>query len=126
VTVRAVVIGAAPAHHVLLRYVLDGRRARKGPGHVQFQNLAPGRHRLVVTLAGNVSVKATSSFVVRQPPPAPASAPAPAPAPQPAPTPAPAPAAAPPPPPSNPIPQNNGGDQDSDNNGGPSDGDGNL
>ena len=28
--------------------------------------------------------------------------------------------------PSNPIPQGNGGDQDSDNNGGPSDGDGNI
>jgi hypothetical protein len=28
--------------------------------------------------------------------------------------------------PANPIPQGNGGDQDSDNNGGPSDGDGNV
>ena len=31
-----------------------------------------------------------------------------------------------PPPPANGIPQNNGGDHDSDNNGGPSDGDGNI
>jgi predicted lipoprotein with Yx(FWY)xxD motif len=58
---------------------------------------------------------------------------APAPAPQPAPpaaanpTPPPAaPPAATPPPPANSIPQNGGGDGDSDNHGGPSDGDGNI
>ena len=43
-----------------------------------------------------------------------------------APAPKPAPAQKKPPSASNGIPQNNGGDQDSDNNGGPSDGDGNL
>jgi predicted lipoprotein with Yx(FWY)xxD motif len=60
----------------------------------------------------------------------PASKPQPAPKPtiQPAPAPAakPAPPAAKPAPPANAIPQNNGGDGDSDNNGGPSDGDGNV
>jgi hypothetical protein len=35
-------------------------------------------------------------------------------------------APSPAPPPQSMIPQNNGGDQDSDNNGGPSDGDGNI
>jgi predicted lipoprotein with Yx(FWY)xxD motif len=57
--------------------------------------------------------------------PAPA-APKPAPTPAP-PAPAPTPSATPTPPPSsNSIPQNNGGDQDSDNNGGPDDGDGGI
>jgi predicted lipoprotein with Yx(FWY)xxD motif len=59
-------------------------------------------------------------------PPAPKPRPAPKPAPTPAPQPTPPPAANPAPPPSNGIPQNNGGDGDSDNNGGPSDGDGNV
>jgi predicted lipoprotein with Yx(FWY)xxD motif len=45
---------------------------------------------------------------------------------QPAPKAAPPPVAKPTPPASNGIPQNNGGDGDSDNNGGPSDGDGNV
>jgi predicted lipoprotein with Yx(FWY)xxD motif len=58
-------------------------------------------------------------------PPAAKPQPAPKPVPQPAPKPAP-PVAKPAPPVSNSIPQNNGGDGDSDNNGGPSDGDGNV
>jgi predicted lipoprotein with Yx(FWY)xxD motif len=62
----------------------------------------------------------------------PAPAAPPAPTPQPAPTPTPQPArkaaspVAKPAQPANGIPQNNGGDGDSDNNGGPSDGDGNV
>lgn len=63
-------------------------------------------------------------------PAAPAPAPAPRPASPPAATtttqPAPAPAAKPAPPANNGIPQNGGGDDDSDNHGGPSDGDGNI
>jgi predicted lipoprotein with Yx(FWY)xxD motif len=57
--------------------------------------------------------------------PQPAPKPLPQPAPQSTPSPAP-PVVQPTPPPSNGIPQNNGGDGDSDNNGGPSDGDGNV
>jgi predicted lipoprotein with Yx(FWY)xxD motif len=59
----------------------------------------------------------------------PAPAPAATPKPVPTPSPRPGPTSTPTPTPpssSNGIPQNNGGDQDSDNNGGPSDGDGNL
>jgi predicted lipoprotein with Yx(FWY)xxD motif len=61
-------------------------------------------------------------------PPAAKAQPAPKPVPQPArkSTPKPAPVAKPAPPASNGIPQNGGGDGDSDNNGGPSDGDGNV
>jgi predicted lipoprotein with Yx(FWY)xxD motif len=71
-----------------------------------------------------------ASSTAPAPAPQPAAPPAPQPAAPPAQAPQPQPAAPPPPkaspPPSNGIPQNGGGDGDSDNNGGPSDGDGNV
>lgn len=141
VTVRAVVSGEAGSR--LLRYTLDQGPVRSASARFTLHDLAPGRHRLVVMLATDRSVRATRTFVVRTPPPAPVPAPAPATTTQPpAPVPAPAPATTTQPPAPAPqpttttstptpttgsgIPQNNGGDGDSDNNGGPSDGDGNF
>jgi hypothetical protein len=122
-----------------VRYVLNGGRPRLGSGRYTLSGLAPGRYRLVATLADDRSVKATRVFTVLAPPPAPAPAPVSAPTRTttqtqvPASTPAPAqtttsppPPQPPPAPPSSGIPQHNGGDMDSDNNGGPSDGDGNI
>jgi hypothetical protein len=140
-TVRARVIGAAPSGQHAFRYVLDGRIARLGSARLTFHELAPGRHRVVVSLADDVRVRASSFFIVRAPAPVTAAesppstvATTPAPEAPPAPSrttpeapsraPATTPSAAPPA--SGGIPQGNGGDGDSDNNGGPSDGDGNL
>jgi predicted lipoprotein with Yx(FWY)xxD motif len=80
---------------------------------------------------GWFAVSPAGKRVLPPAPPAPKAAPAPPPAAQPAP--APPPAAAPPPPPAAPappldpgVPQNGGGDNDTDNNGGPDDGDGGV
>jgi hypothetical protein len=154
VRVRVQLTGAAGGGRAF-RYVLDGREHRTGAARLTLRELAPGRHRLVVVLAGDPHVHAAIAFTVLAPvsTPAPASravenaapagtAPAQAPAPTaPAKSPARAPStthsertrteprtsteAAPPPAPEA-IPQGNGGDRDGDNNGGPSDGDGNV
>jgi hypothetical protein len=141
VTVHVAVTGSPQPGANAFRYALDRGRTKDGPARFILRGLSPGLHHLVVMLANNRSVKATRSFIVRTPPPPPAPAPAqtappatqtqaPAPAPAPAPTPQQTTTSSPPPPPpttpSGGIPQNNGGDMDSDNNGGPSDGDGNL
>ncbi len=135
VTVRVVLTGAVPRSPVL-RYRLDGSRARRGASQLTFRDLAPGRHHLVVVLASDRSVRGRTVFVVRTPPAPPS--PAPVQTTQPQAPPAPAPAASPPTtttaapatrPPSRGgiIPQGpTAGDRDNDNNGGPSDGDGNL
>jgi predicted lipoprotein with Yx(FWY)xxD motif len=101
--------------HPLYGFVMDTKAGdTKGEGLTAF-----GGHWFAISPAGKqVSPKKSGGSSASRPP-----APKPAPAPT-APNPAPAPAPAAPKPPSNGIPQNNGGDQDSDNNGGPSDGDG--
>jgi hypothetical protein len=113
-TVRVALLGRAPAGATSYRYVLDGRFTRHGSTRVTFDDLAPGRHHLVVTLLGATGIHASDAFTVRAPPPPPppvtaTSAP-----------PAPAPAMG------EGIVQGNGGDMDGDNNGGPSDGDGGV
>jgi hypothetical protein len=143
-TVRVGVSGARPGGPGAFRYLLDGRIARLGSDRLTYHELAPGAHRVVVMLADDGRVRAGSFFRVRAPTPVIASEPAPptttaTPAPETPATSTPAPsrtttqrstpAPAPPPreaPPTGGIPQNNGGDHDSDNNGGPSDGDGNV
>jgi hypothetical protein len=134
VTVHVVVTGSSQRDSSSFRYVVDGGRAKPGSARLTLRGLAPGSHHLVVTLANNHSVKGTRSFIVRTPP-APTAPVQSAPPTTQTQAPAPAPAPAPPqtttssPPPTTPsggIPQNNGGDMDSDNNGGPSDGDGNI
>lgn len=142
-TVRVAVSATTASGRTAFRYLLDGRISRLGSSRLTFHELTPGRHRLVVMLAGDEHVRATSLFIVRAPMPVtapepvhaePAAVPAREAAPAPAPSqtskqpPGPAPATTPSPAPAaeGAIPQNNGGDGDSDNNGGPSDGDGNL
>jgi predicted lipoprotein with Yx(FWY)xxD motif len=121
--------------HPLYRFAND-----RNPGETNGQGLAAfGGSWFAVTVAGNQaghqsSPKAAPRPSPAAPAPAPqAEAPAPKPAPEaappkPAPEPAPKPAPAPKaePPAEGGIPQNGGGDGDSDNNGGPSDGDGNV
>jgi predicted lipoprotein with Yx(FWY)xxD motif len=116
--------------HPLYLYVGDTK-----PGDVTGQGLtAFGAAWFAVSPAGNqISSQPTghSSTSSSQSSPAPAAPPAAPPAaktqPAPKPTPKPAPPVAKPTPPANNgIPQNNGGDHDSDNNGGPSDGDGGI
>jgi predicted lipoprotein with Yx(FWY)xxD motif len=109
--------------HPLYRFVKD-----TAPGQTNGEGLtAFGGSWFAVSPAGKrVSKPASTSSngsTSSQP-----AAPAPPPPPPPAPKPAPRPVApkATPPAQSNGIPQNNGGDQDSDNNGGPSDGDGGV
>jgi predicted lipoprotein with Yx(FWY)xxD motif len=94
--------------HPLYTFVMDKKRGdTNGEGLTAF-----GGHWFAISPAGKqVSSKKPGSGSASPP-----AAPQPAPA-QPAPT---------PPPSSNGIPQNNGGDHDSDNNGGPSDGDGGI
>jgi predicted lipoprotein with Yx(FWY)xxD motif len=119
--------------HPLYTFVMDKKAGQtNGEGVTAFGGLW-----LAISPAGKqipVKKKSSSASTSSSPPPATpvtpkpaapkAAAPKPA-APAPAaPKPAPKPAA--PAPPSNGIPQNNGGDHDSDNNGGPSDGDGNV
>jgi hypothetical protein len=128
-TVRVGLSGANPTGRRAFRYLLDGRIARLGSARLTFHELAPGRHRLLAMLAADGRVHASSFFVVRAPAPAKTSESAPTmatttPTPEPAPASAPAPRETPPS--TGGIPQNNGGDQDSDNNGAPSDGDGNV
>ena len=144
--VRVRLVGDRPGRQALL-YRLDRRPAQRAGERLVLRHLNPGRHRLLITIAGGAHGGAAVTFVVRRPaPPAPASAStaiAPAPtttasaptttssaptttaAPAPTTTPA-APAPTPPSPPATAIPQHNGGDQDADNNGGPTDGDGNI
>jgi hypothetical protein len=133
VVVRVALKGSPGGPDHLFHYRLNGGRARSGSAHYTLNRLAPGRYDLVVTLAGDPSVKASRVFVVRAPPPPPPPPPpattqAPSPATQTQPPPATTTTSSPPPPPptSSGIPQNNGGDGDADNNGGPSDGDGNV
>lgn len=135
VTVDVVLSGAASRRASVLLYILDGRRARRGSGHLTFRGLAPGRHHLLITLPNDRSVRGRTVFLVRTPPAAPSPAPVQTTQTQPPPTPAPAPPPAttttsvppPPPAPTGGIPQGpTAGDRDSDNSGGPSDGDGNI
>jgi predicted lipoprotein with Yx(FWY)xxD motif len=112
--------------HPLYTFVMDTK-----PGDTTGQGVvAFGAGWFAVSPAGNQISSA-------KPAPKPATTPAPAPAPKPTttatPPPAPKPAIKPAPPVSKPapsassgIPQNGGGDDDSDNHGGPSDGDGNI
>ena len=106
--------------HPLYTFIMDKKPGdTKGEGFTAF-----GGRWFVVSPAGKqVSPRhsTSASGASSSPAPAPAATPPP-PAPTPAPTSTPSPAPAP----SNGIPQNNGGDHDSDNNGGPSDGDGGV
>ena len=106
--------------HPLYTFIMDKKAGdTKGEGFTAF-----GGRWFVVSPAGKqVSPRPSKSASGASSSPAPAPAATPAP---PAPTPAPTSTPAPKPPASNGIPQNNGGDQDSDNNGGPSDGDGGV
>ena len=111
--------------HPLYTFIMDTKSGdTAGEGLTAF-----GGRWFVVSPAGKqVSGRSAKSASGASPSPAPAPAPAATPAP-PAPTPTPAPTSTPapkPPPASNGIPQNNGGDHDSDNNGGPDDGDGGV
>jgi hypothetical protein len=141
VTVRVRVTGAAAGGSSAFRYLLDNRESRRGSAQLTFDELAAGRHELVVALAHDAGVSARSFFVVRAPKPVVVAEPAhvstmttttpAAPPPSPpgsgeSPPPRQASTPAPPPPSSGGIPQGNGGDGDADNNGGPSDGDGNV
>ena len=106
--------------HPLYTFIMDKKSGdTKGEGFTAF-----GGRWFVVSPAGKqVSGRSskTASGASSSPAPAPATTPAP-----PAPTPAPTSTPAPKKPASNGIPQNNGGDHDSDNNGGPDDGDGGI
>jgi|GEM_PF-2247088 len=154
VTIRVRLSGASPRGAHPFRYVLDRVVTRAGATHLALSELAPGRHNLVVELAANPHVRATTSFTVVAPatvaqpassePMAVGSQPA-ATAPKAA-TPAPTHTnpehkgsehpsgehtehTSPPPAPEaaeGAIPQGGAGDHDGDNSGGPSDGDGNL
>ncbi len=109
--------------HPLYTFIMDTKSGdTAGEGLTAF-----GGRWFVVSPAGKqVSGRSAKSASSASPSPAPAPAATPAP---PAPTPTPAPTSTPAPKPpaaSNGIPQNNGGDQDSDNNGGPDDGDGGV
>ena len=123
-----------------VRFVLDGRTDRvTGATTIIYRHLRPGAHHLAAELlvaSGQASAAtAVVRFRVRRPPPPPpvvTTVPAPsppvtttAPAPPPAPPAQTQTTAAPPAPPTG-IPQNGGGDDDSDNHGAPSDGDGNI
>ena len=146
VIVRVRLSGGALRGAHPIRYVLDGALNKLGTTALTFHEVAPGRHRLVVLLAGDPRVRASRSFTVLAPAPfaqpasaEPAQAAAPAAPPK-------APEAQPThtttermsterpskergsPPPSGEggIPQGGGGDGDADNSGGPSDGDGNV
>jgi hypothetical protein len=137
VTARLALTGEAVIGSVGFRYVLDGRLVRFGTTRLTFHELAPGRHRLVVALATNRSIRATRLFSVQMPRSTPATSESPvrteptreAPAAPETPSQTTRSTSTPTPPPAAPegaIPQGNGGDHDSDNNGGPSDGDGNV
>jgi predicted lipoprotein with Yx(FWY)xxD motif len=106
--------------HPLYTFIMDRKSGdTKGEGFTAF-----GGRWFVVSPAGKqVSGRASKAASGASSPPAPAPAATPTP---PAPTPAPTSTPAPKKPASNGIPQNNGGDQDSDNNGGPDDGDGGV
>jgi hypothetical protein len=136
-TVRVALHGS-PGGGARFSYVLDGHLTRLGSGRLTYHDLAPGRHRLDVSLASRAASRAVVAFTVRAP--APVAVPAPAQTVSTATesTPPPPPAATTTPPPSSPprttpapqpsegIPQGGGGDGDGDNSGGPSDGDGNM
>jgi predicted lipoprotein with Yx(FWY)xxD motif len=113
--------------HPLYTFVKDHK-----PGDINGQGLtAFGAAWFAVSPAGNqISSRPTrhGSGSSSSRPAAPAAPPTakPQPAPKPVPQPAPKSAPKPAPPANNGIPQNGGGDGDSDNNGGPSDGDGNV
>jgi predicted lipoprotein with Yx(FWY)xxD motif len=112
--------------HPLYTFIMDTKAGEtNGEGFTAF-----GGRWFVVSPAGKQVSKPhakSAGGTSSSPAPAPAAPPAPTTAAPPAPTPAPTSTPAPKPPAaSNGIPQNNGGDQDSDNNGGPSDGDGAL
>jgi predicted lipoprotein with Yx(FWY)xxD motif len=113
--------------HPLYTFIMDTKAGdTNGEGVTAF-----GGSWFVVSPAGKqVSRRPSKSArgASSPPSPAPAATPAPKQAAPPAPTPAPTSTPAPktPPPASNGIPQNNGGDHDSDNNGGPDDGDGGV
>ncbi len=137
VTVAVHLTGRAPGGSHVYRYLLDGRESRLGSTHLTFDELAPGPHHLVVTLAHDAGVRAGSFFVVRDPTPVASAQPAPVMTTPTATSPSAStsteptrsqPTATPsaPQPSSAGIPQGNGGDGDEDNNGGPSDGDGNV
>jgi hypothetical protein len=130
-TVRVALNGARTGGTPRFRYVLDHRLTRFGSARLTFHDLAPGRHRLEVILAGASPSRATTAFTVRAP--APPASPVPAQSQPAVSTPIPPPiSSTPPPKASSPqssggIPQGpNAGDGDGDNNGGPSDGDGNV
>jgi hypothetical protein len=144
-TVRIALSGAPAGSAQRFRYVLDRHLERSGSARLTFHDLAPGRHRLEVILAGASPNRATTTFTVRAPAPvavpvaaraqptvstpvpAPTSTTPPPQAPPPRKTTAPAPPTASPPQSSGGMPQGpNAGDGDSDNNGGPSDGDGDV
>ena len=112
--------------HPLYTFIMDKKAGdTKGQGFTAF-----GGRWFVISPAGKqVSTRPSKSAsgASSSPAPAPAATPAPRKAAPPAPTPAPTSTPAPTPPAaSNGIPQNNGGDHDSDNNGGPDDGDGGV
>jgi len=69
-TVHVRLSGARPAGAPVLRYLLDGTLSRRGSTALTLRNLAPGGHRLVVMLAADPGVLASSRFTVRSPKPA--------------------------------------------------------
>jgi predicted lipoprotein with Yx(FWY)xxD motif len=117
--------------HPLYLFIMDQK-----PGQTSGQGVnAFGAAWFVVSPSGNqIGASSSARHAASAAPPAAKPQPAPTsttqttppPAAKPAPKPASPPAAKPTPPASNPIPQNGGGDDDSDNHGGPSDGDGNI
>jgi hypothetical protein len=135
-TVRVALHGA-PDDGARFSYVLDHRLRRLGSARLTFHDLAPGHHRVEVSLvASSTASRAAVAFTVRAP--VPVAAPAPmettptttASEPPPITTttpPSPSPSrTTPTPQPTEGIPQGGGGDGDGDNSGGPSDGDGNM
>jgi predicted lipoprotein with Yx(FWY)xxD motif len=120
--------------HPLYTFIMDKKSGdTHGEGFSAFGGrwfvLSPAGKQISRRSSKPVS-RASSSAAPAPAAPAPAATPAPkkaaTPAPTPAPTSTPTPAPTSTPPASNRIPQNNGGDQDSDNNGGPDDGDGGI
>jgi hypothetical protein len=69
VVVRVAVLGGHG--HVGLRYVVDRRRSQNAARRFVVRDLAPGHHHLLVMLAGDRGVHASTMFAVRKPPPPP-------------------------------------------------------
>src|SRR5579859_489133 len=67
-TVHVSVGGAKATGSHAFKYVLDGKLTRLGPARLYYAGLAPGTHRLLVSLADQPSVRAVVAFTVTAPP----------------------------------------------------------